>query len=169
MSDIEAGAEDAEITLGTYTSEMAKMGFNVLDANGNLRDMGDIVEEIGNNWESLSREQQISLAQTIAGTRQYANLISLFDNWDQYTAMMDVAANAEGTLQSQQDIYMESTSAHLAQLDAAWEDLYDSMLNSDAINTVSDAFTNILKIVTNLVDALGGGLGVLKNIAPLMT
>jgi hypothetical protein len=43
------------------------------------------------------------------------------------------------------------------------------MLNSDAINTVSDAFTNILKIVTNLVDALGGGLGVLKNIAPLMT
>jgi hypothetical protein len=41
-------------------------------------------------------------------------MVALFDNWDQYTAMMDVAANAEGTLQSQQDIYMESTSAHLA-------------------------------------------------------
>jgi hypothetical protein len=55
MSDIEAGL-DTETTLGEYTAQMAEMGINVLDAKGNLRDMGDVVEEIGGKWSSLNRE-----------------------------------------------------------------------------------------------------------------
>ena len=46
MGDIEAGL-DEETTLGNYTEKMADMGFNVLDANGKLRDMGEVIEEIG--------------------------------------------------------------------------------------------------------------------------
>jgi len=56
MGDIEAGL-DEETTLGNYTEKMAEMGFNVLDANGKLRDMGEIIEEIGGKWATLSREQ----------------------------------------------------------------------------------------------------------------
>jgi hypothetical protein len=29
---------------------MANLGFSVLDANGKLRDMGEVVEEIGDKW-----------------------------------------------------------------------------------------------------------------------
>lgn len=46
MGDIKAGL-DKETTLGNYTSKMAKLGINVLDANNQLRDMGDVVEEVG--------------------------------------------------------------------------------------------------------------------------
>ena len=46
MSDIESGL-DNETTLGNYTEKMAEYGVNVLDANGNLRDMGKVIEEIG--------------------------------------------------------------------------------------------------------------------------
>jgi hypothetical protein len=35
---------------------MAEMGVSVLDANGKLRDMGDVIEEIGGKWESFTRE-----------------------------------------------------------------------------------------------------------------
>jgi TP901 family phage tail tape measure protein len=61
MSDIESGL-DAETTLGEYTQQMKAMGVNVLDATGNLRDMDSVIEEIGNNWDKLSRNQQVSLA-----------------------------------------------------------------------------------------------------------
>ena len=47
MADIEAGI-DEETTLGSYTKEMAELGVNVLDADGKLRDMGEVIEEIGN-------------------------------------------------------------------------------------------------------------------------
>ena len=46
MGDIKSGM-DAETTLGNYTSKMAKLGINVLDANNELRDMGEVIEEVG--------------------------------------------------------------------------------------------------------------------------
>jgi TP901 family phage tail tape measure protein len=40
LNDIKTGADDAEISLGNYSGKMADLGFNVLDANGRLRDTG---------------------------------------------------------------------------------------------------------------------------------
>ena len=47
MSSIQAGAEEEGVNLMKYTKAMAEMGVNVLDANNKLRDMGDVIEEIG--------------------------------------------------------------------------------------------------------------------------
>lgn len=167
ISDIEAGSEDAEISLGEYTSKMAEMGFSVLDSSGKLKDLGAVMEEIGGSWANLSREQQISLAQTMAGTRQYNNLIALFDNWDEYTKSLNVSMEANGTLQQQQDTYMESTAAHLQTLTTNLEDLYDSLLDSNSINSISDIFSGLVSGVTTWVDALGGGSGVLLNLGSI--
>lgn len=46
IADIKAGLDD-DVSLGNYSGKMAKLGFNVLDASGNLKDMGDVIEEIG--------------------------------------------------------------------------------------------------------------------------
>ena len=157
MGDIEAGV-DTETTLGNYTAEMEAMGFNVLDANGKLRDMSDVIEEIGNKWTTLSREQQIALSQTMAGTRQYNNLLSLFDNWDMYTKAMETSANAAGTLQKQQDTYMESTAAHLQKLSTTAEDLYDTLIKPEEINVLLDTFTNGIDVLGTFFDTFGGGV-----------
>ena len=163
MSDIKAGVEEEGTTLGSYTSEMAEMGINVLDATGSLRDMGEVIEEIGGKRSNFSREQQIALAQTMAGTRQYNNLIALFDNWDSYIDTLEVAQNAQGTLQEQQDIYMESTAAHLEQLNAATEGIFDSLLNAGSINSVADVFTKLANGIEVIIDSAGGGLGILSQ------
>ena len=157
MGDIESGLDD-EVTLGHYTEQMAQYGVNVLDANGKLRDMGEIIEEIGGKWTQMSREQQIALSQAMAGTRQYNNLLSLFDNWDMYTKAIETSANAAGTLQKQQDIYMESTEAHLKELKATWQDLYDSAINDDEINSGIDLLTNLVQTFDNFIDSFGGGI-----------
>lgn len=167
MGDIEAGL-DSETTLGNYTEKMAEMGFNVLDANGKLRDMGEVIEEIGGKWTTLSREQQVALSQIMAGTRQYNNLLSLFDNWDMYTEALETSANAAGTLQEQQDIYAESTKAHLQELATATEGVFDSILDANMINSVADALLPIVNGIEQFVDGLGGGIGLLQTFAPLM-
>ena len=60
----------------------------------------------------------------MAGTRQYNNLLALFDNWSMYEKAMNTSANAAGTLQKQQDTYMESMEAHLEQLSTSGERVY---------------------------------------------
>jgi hypothetical protein len=56
------------------------------------------------------------LAQTVAGVRQYTQLVALMDNWDagdsdSMTANLNTSYNASGTLQKQADIYAESWEA----------------------------------------------------------
>lgn len=157
MSDIKSGLDD-ETTLGNYTEKMAQYGINVLDANNNLRDMGDVIEEIGGKWTSMSREQQVALAQTMAGTRQYNNLLSLFDNWGMYTDALETSENAAGTLQKQQDIYMESTAAHLQQLSTEAERTYDILFDQKTVNGFTDALTGLLGVFNDLLAGLGGGI-----------
>ena len=102
MSTIASGGEDDDgATLTSYTKKMNEFGISVLDSTGSLRDMGEVIEEIGEKWTTLTREQQISLAQTAAGTRQYNNLLALFDNWDMYNEALRTSQNAAGTLNEQ--------------------------------------------------------------------
>ena len=155
ISDIEAG-QDGETTLGEYTKQMAQIGFNVLDANGKIRDMGEVIEEIGSKWSVLTREQQISLAQTMAGTRQYNNLLALFENWDMYTKSIRTSSEAVGFLQEQQDEYAESMEAHLQDLKTAGENLYIQLLDPDSINFTIDQITKIINGLAFISDSVGG-------------
>lgn len=157
ISDIKAGTADAEISLGNYTKKMAEMGFSVLDSTGNMRDLGEVIEEIGGKWATLSREQQISLAQTMAGTRQYNNLIALFDNWAEYEDALTVSMNANGTLQKQQEIYAESLTAKLNELTAAKEKLFMAFVDNDGIKDFLDGLAKVISQFGTFIDKIGGG------------
>ena len=168
MGDIKAGL-DKETTLGNYTSKMAKLGINVLDANNQLRDMGDVVEEVGSKWNTLTKEQQVSLAQTMAGTRQYNNLLALFENWDMYTEALETSANAAGTLQKQQDIYMESVEAHLQKMKTEAEETYKTLFDVDTVNSFIDVFTDLNSLLNVFLKGLGGGMNDFVYLGTLIT
>ena len=166
MSDIEAGL-DTETSLGEYTKQMEQMGINALDAKGNLRDMGEVVEEIGEKWGTLTRNQQTSLAQTIAGTRQYSRMMALFDNWDMYEQAKATSQGSAGALGKQNEIYLDSMEAHLNELQAAAEGLYDSLLDPESLNGLIDGLTNIVELLDQMVQGLGGGGNLLMTIGSI--
>ena len=165
MTDLKLGGTDEDgMGLGKVSGQLADVGIQILDESGNLRDMGTVIEEVAAKWDTWGEAQRIAVAQVMAGTRQYNNLVALFDSWDMYTDALETSANAAGTLNKQQNIYMESTKAHLQQLSTAQEDLYKSLLDTDTINTVADVFRELIELTTTWVDSLGGGLGVLKTL-----
>lgn len=164
ISDIQAGISEDGATLGNYSGKMAQFGINVLDAQGHLRDMGEVMEEIGGKWDTLNREQQVYLTQTMAGQRQYSRLLALFDNWSEYERALNTAQQAAGTLQHQQDIYMESTAAHLEVLKASIENIYNSLADTDTINGLVDGLSTVANVTASFVDSIGGGGQLLKDL-----
>lgn len=169
MGDLKLGKTDEDgLELGTVSGTLEKVGIHILDVNGELRDMGTVIEEIGEKWNIWTKAEQTAIAEAIAGKRQYNNLFALFDNWDMYTKALETSRNSMGTLQQQQDIYMQSTAAHIQQLKTQWEDLYDSILDSDSINTVTDGLNIILARVTDIIDAIGGGKNLLLGLVGLI-
>lgn len=169
MTDLKLGGTDEDgMGLGKVSGQLADVGIQILDESGNLRNLGTVIEEVAAKWNTWNEAQRTAIAQVMAGTRQYNNLVALFDSWDMYTDALETSKNAAGTLNKQQEIYMDSTRAHLQQLSTAQEDLYKSLLDTDTINTVADIFRELIELTTTWVDGLGGGIGLLSNIGALI-
>lgn len=159
MSDLKVGETDEDgLDLGDVSGQMAQMGIQVLDETGNLREMGEVIEEVAEKWDKWSEAQKTAMAQVMAGKRQYNNLYALFESWDMYEDALETSRNALGTLQEQQDIYTESTAAKLKKLKATWEDLYGSLVDTDELNAGIDGLINLVQVFDNFIDSFGGGI-----------
>jgi TP901 family phage tail tape measure protein len=77
--------------LNKYSAALATVGVNIKDASGEMKEMDQILEELGGRWQTLGQDQKIALAQTVAGVRQYNQLIALMDNWGTFQENLSMA------------------------------------------------------------------------------
>lgn len=159
---------DDGTTLNKYSSALAKVGIDIKDTNGNMKDMNIILDEMGAKWGTLAKDQQIALAQTVAGVRQYTQLMALMDNWDYFEENVEVAEKSTGTLKEQAEIYAESWEASSKRVKAAAEGIYDKLLDEQFFIGVNKILEGTLSHVGNLIDGLGGLPGVLSVVSSLM-
>lgn len=144
------------VNLNKYSKALATVGVQVLDTNGQMRDMDNILTDLAGRWDDLSQGQKMALAQTVAGVRQYNNLISLMDNWDFMQENLQTAYNSEGTIQEQADIYAESWEAARTRTKAALEDIYNDLIDDKFFINMQNGVTNTIKSINDLIEGLGG-------------
>lgn len=154
-------------TLGTVSKQLAQVGVNILDANGELRDMGDVTEELMGKWNTMNEATQQAVAIAVAGKRQYTQLLALMNNQDMYKDAMNMATGAEGTLQEQADTYAESWEAAQKRVKAAAQGIYDSLINDDFFIGLNDSIAGVLGLIEKLIDSMGGFSGVLSGLGML--
>lgn len=159
---------DDGTTLNKYSTALNAVGVNIKDETGQLKDMDEILDEIGSKWDTISKDQQIALAQTVAGVRQYTQFVALMDNWDFMGENLATAYNAEGTLDEQQKIYEESWEAARNRLQASMETLYDDLLKDDFFIWLTDALSDVVGFIDKIVDSMGGLAGLLPGLVLLM-
>lgn len=170
LGDLKLGGTDEEgVTLGKVSGQLEKLGVQVLKDNGDMREMGDIVEDIAAKWQTWTRAQQQAAAVAMAGKMQYSRLIALFDNWDKYNEALEMSTNAMGELQKEQDIYMDSTKAHLQTLRTSWERVFDAFVDNKGINNLIDVFSVLTQGIANFTEAIGGGGNALLTLGGIAT
>ena len=150
------------VDLTKYTSALETVGVSVLDANGNLKEMDEILDELGRQWVNLNNAQKVALAQTVGGVRQYNNLISLMDNYGYFKELVNDAYDSEGYLSKQNATYLESWAAASDQVRAAWQKIYDLLIDDQLIIKLTKGFADIVSGVGDLMNNLGG----LKSLLP---
>lgn len=165
---------DDGTTLNKYSDALQKVGISIFEQNGEIKRMDDILDEMASKWQTLAKDQQIALAQTVAGVRQYNQLVSLMDNWnagdsDSMMANLQTAYGSSGTLEKQADIYAESWEAAQDRVRAAAEGIYSSLIDEDFFIGALKGLEKILTYVDNLIDSLGGLKGVLSVVGVILT
>lgn len=165
IQDLELGKTlDDGTTLGKYSQALDAVGVAIKTADGGLRDMDDILSDLGEKWNSLdaegnpliSKDAKVALAQTVAGVRQYTQLMALMDNWDFMKENLETAKNATGTLTEQQKIYEESWEAANKRLKASFESLYTDLIDDKFFIKLTDFLSDMVDGADSFIDKIGG-------------
>lgn len=170
FSDLEAGEtlEDG-ISLGKVTSQLEKYGVQVLDGEGQMRGVGDIMEDLMEVWSSLDQTQKAAVAQTVAGKYQLSRFEALMNRSDLYDEYKGASESADDTLDQMNEELVDSLEGRMNKLQATFEGIFNSLFETDDIYPFIDALTAALELVDNFVQSIGGGGQVLLAFGNIAT
>lgn len=160
---------DDGTTLNKYSKALDAVGISIFDQNNQIKKMDDILDEMGAKWQTISKDQQIALAQTVAGVRQYTQLTTLMDNWDFFQSNVETAYGSAGTLNKQAEIYAESWEAANDRVRASAEKVYAAILDDDFFIDLTNGFGIVIDKIGVTIESLGGVKGTLLTIGTIVT
>lgn len=155
-------------TLNEYSEALAVVGVNIKDANDELKDMDVILNEMAAVWGQLNRDEQVALAQKVAGARQYNQLMSLMNNWDFMEENIATSYGSSGALQEQANIYAESWEAARDRVTAAAEAIYSDLINDEFFIDITNGFEHLLVSLDGFIDGMGGVKTIIVAISSLL-
>ena len=159
------------VELNKYSEALQAVGISIFEQNGELKQMDSILNEMGAKWETLSKAQQVALAQTVAGVRQYTQLVALMDSWNDgqgsFQDNLQLAYDATGSLDKQQRTYEESWQAASKRIRASLEGIWEDLIPADSVIGITDFLAGLLEIVDRLIEGFGGLEGILMLVATI--
>lgn len=154
-------------SLNKYSEALHKIGVEIKDASGEMREADDILMDIGEKWNSgdLSKDVKIATAETVAGIRQWQQFSALMDNFDYFKQYKDLAATgSEGALQEQQEIYAESWEAASNRVKSSIQTIYMQLLDDKFFIKLTNKMADLIDGLSKFIDGVGG----LKTILPAL-
>lgn len=161
MGNIKAGkfVDDDGESLNDVESVLGKLGIKLRNSNDDFRDFSDVLDEVGQKWDSFSETEKNAIASAMAGTRQREKLIVLMDNYGTSLKYAATAAESAGTATQKYEAYTEGITGKINGVVAAFERLSLNVLDSDWLGRFMDSGANLIDIIANvstLIDKIGG-------------
>lgn len=145
MQQIKEGNNTEDDTdVNAVETALRSVGIRLRDTNGQLKDLEQVLDELGPKWAGLDRNTQAYLGTIIAGTRQQSRFISMMQNWDRVLELTEVSENSAGQQALMHKKAMEGLDAAINTLRNSWQEFLTTLTNSDA-------FINILKTAAKLL------------------
>lgn len=161
---------DGEVTLGAVSSKLQNLGVQLLNSDGTLKNLGQTINEVGQNWNNWTEEQQLAIAQLVGGTRQYGQFLSLMQNFDKYQKNLNSARTETGsTLEQQYTQALDSIESRAENAAEAWHRAFSNVFNADQIKTFYKVIEQTGEAAGSFLEAIGGAPGIFLAIATLLS
>lgn len=165
MQDMKQGvAVEEGGTISNVEMSLKEVGVQLRDSQQEFRNMGDVLEEVAGKWSNLSETQKTEIAKNIAGIRQRETFFILMENMNKALEYQTAQTNAAGLATDRYGIYMESTGAKAAALQASIEGMWQQTIDSTSVKVILDLTKGFIDLQT----AVGGLVPSLSVIAGLM-
>ena len=142
--------------LNKYSKALATAGVQIKDSTGQLKDADIILDELMDKWDSLTKDQQVATAQTVAGVHQYARFMSLMEAKDAYRQNLQWAQNADGAVDEQMKYYEESWTAAQDRFKDSLNQIYNQLDIEDGAKALYSALDKVASSIANILEQMGG-------------
>ena len=149
VKEIGESVEDGAVSINNVETALQAVGVELLDTNGQLRDLEDVFAELGPKWNSLDRNAQAYLGTIIAGTRQQSRFITLMQNWDRVLELSEDSANSAGQQALMHAKAMDSIESKMQQFQVAWQELVSNLTSSSVIKGIVSTLTGFIKVINS--------------------
>ena len=158
--DMSSKMEDGAIKIGN-------MSVKVTDAQGNFRDMTDIIRDVNNATDGLSEsEKMVALQSTFTADSIKAMGILCNTGADDIDAMTEALYGADGTAEEMSDTMNNTLSGAIKELSSAWEGLQLKLMDSTGVLTkLIKMLTGVVRWISNLPDGVKQVIVVLTALA----
>lgn len=136
-------------------------GVALRDANGEFRDLGDVLMELSSKWDTLDSNTQKYIATTAAGTQQQSNFIALISQHQANIDNLNTAYNAAGAAEQQFQAISNNLTSAFNRLDNSFTALQTSW--TDGINVLTmltDVLSTLLLGLSKIPTVMQGIIGI---------
>lgn len=141
LTDYGKTLEDG-MDLNRVAAALDEIGVAMTDETGMMRDLEDVITEVGQKWDTLNKNQQANVAVAMAGTRQQSRFIAMMQDFERTQELVNMSANSYGATLAQSSKYMEGLEAATNNLTTAWQGLINSFKQQDLVIGFVNMLTN---------------------------
>lgn len=165
------GETEDGVKLGQITKQLAEVGVNALDANGELRKTDELIMELGTHWGEYSQAQQAAIAQVVGGTRQFGQFLALMQNFDTYLQNMQSAMSETGseTLVQQYETSLDTIESKATNAAEAWKRAFAQIFTTESLKGFYEIIEGAGNLVEDIIAGFGGLQGVIAVIGRLIS
>jgi TP901 family phage tail tape measure protein len=144
---------DDGMDINNVESQLKYVGIALRDSNGELRSTEDVLDELGQKWDTLDKNQQAAVAKALAGTRQQARLIAMMEDYERVTELQEISQRSAGATAAQAAVYMEGMEGALNRVQVAWEKVVMTFTDSEVIIGVIDGISKFLDYIGEMLES----------------
>ena len=83
--------EEDGTQVNQVSKALAEVGIQLVDAKGNFRNFGTVMDELGARWSTLTNRQKAYISTTTAGSYQSSRFANLMDGYGESIKLYDIA------------------------------------------------------------------------------
>ncbi|HCH7934615.1 MULTISPECIES: phage tail tape measure protein [Providencia] len=151
-TSLRAGLSRLVAPVGKGQAAMSALGVSIKDANGQLRDSGEILKDVGKALRKYDQASQIRIKKDIFGEEAMVGMGAVIDASlnGRYDELLKSNQGAEGEADKNAKVKIDNLKGDFKQLQSAWEDLGIQMQES-----VDSPLRNLTQGLTGVVTSIG--------------
>lgn len=156
---------------GGATKAFQELGGQMTNADGSMRNLADVMDDLRKGFKNLSAEQQTQYAKTIAGQEAMSGLLAIVNaSDDDFDKLTKAVKNSTGAAQKMSDTMQNNLQGDMTKLQSKIEGIQIQLYNKlqPALRKAAESFSKLLdKVDWNGLakfakDALGNIIGALN-------